>query len=312
MPLTVGTQDECLVNQVEIDGSFNLPSELQVSCVYEFRDAYFKFTVPSSGIIRLIYNSSTYENNFAAVFYNDCNGLEIICFDERSDKIVPGLIPGEEIILRMVDRNMAQFDLCIVEVIPAINNTCENAAVIEVSELGMCIENFTLVDIEDNTLEMESSCSFGEGADAFFQFEVPESGQIRIYSSISIGIAIYPACSAESLFCDLFNNPDDIIDLTPGETLILQVFQRDARNFEICIEDAKPPQNDTCENAMPITIGVPGECNATTFEVLNINSKTTNPSSCQSTDEVDSYFSFTVPQSGSIYLTTLTLSLIHI
>jgi len=307
LPILTGTEDECILNKIEIDASFNLPSEHPVSCASENRDAYFRFTVPPSGAVRLIYNSTRGNNDFTTVFYNECNGSEIICLQNGRNKIVADLNPGEDIILRVVDRFLDLFDLCVVEIISSANNNCENAAIIEVSELGICNEGLTLVEIEDNTLNTEVNCEFDVIADAFYQFEVPESGQIRIYNlGSSAGVAIYPQCDSEAILCERYNENELITNLTSGEILILQVFQRNPRNFELCIEDAKPPQNNNCENALPITIGVPGECNATTFEVLNINSKTTNPSSCQSTDEVDSYFSFTVPSSGSIYLTTST------
>jgi len=85
--------------------------------------------------------------------------------------------------------------------------------------------------------------------DAFYKFTVPKSGKVRfkadMFNFLFVHFAIYDACNGKELFC--FPNQNVVsdypeVELPPGETVILQIFQSEKKEDEkisFCIEEAR-------------------------------------------------------------------------
>jgi len=110
--------------------------------------------------------------------------------------------------------------------------------------------------------------------------------------------------------------------LNPGDTLILQAFQTNPFDFELCLEDAPPSANNNCVDAISLQIYNEGECegNFVSASIKN-NSVSINPSCAYIAADV--FYKVTVPENGqfrivsdsyqmglSIYTTCNTSSLI--
>jgi len=86
-------------------------------------------------------------------------------------------------------------------------------------------------------------------------FTVPASGNVQLSAPFGTGgsahAAIYDACGGTELFCDTFIDADIVANLPGGATVILQMFQSTAGQFNLClIEPPPPPSNDLCTDAI--------------------------------------------------------------
>ena len=170
--------------------------------------------------------------------------------------------------MQLAQDNPGNFTLCIEEVTPSINNECAENILLNVNPTGVCDE-LVLVPIEVNDLSLNSSCTAEfnfpqqDLVDAFYSFVVPESGQVRFSSDGRFSIALFNSCLEEAFYCNTSIFNEVIRDLSPGETLTVQIFRDFNADFELCLQDATPTPNDNCENAQLLEVNTDDTCTYT-------------------------------------------------
>jgi|GEM_PF-2988414 len=270
-------------------------------------DAFYKMIVPTEGAISIESNEA-----FSLAIYENCNDMLLYCSNALKEHRYAGSMPGDTIILQILDdRTTSSFNVCISTLTPSENNTCATSTLLDIQTEITCTEvNSTLVDLSENTLDIDPVCARNNSyiiTDAFYGFIVPESGQIkvnRLDSSTWFGVAIYNNCNSNSLYCDNFHSTDSepITNLTPGDTLILQIFGSVGEFLSICVSNASPSENNTCAGAIPLTVGTEEACANNEISVTTIYNDQNFSNGCRSGEDV--FYSFTMPQSGHIKIKT--------
>jgi len=132
----------------------------------------------------------------------------------------------------------------------------------------------------------------------FYSFIVPPSGGIDIFTNPFNGgivnATVLDACNGIEYFCDFFVFNGTAANLPVGAELILQLWQNDPGNFDLCIQEAPPPPpNDICENAVPI-------CGTTDGSNISATSDINDPlTSCIGSLENTVWYSFEADGSGN-------------
>ena len=89
-------------NETEVYSIYLTSSGIQSSCdpnINNDLDAFFSFTAPASGKIRILYGGP--EGNWVrSAIYDTCGGNEIACWYNEPVKIIEGLTPGQAYILK--------------------------------------------------------------------------------------------------------------------------------------------------------------------------------------------------------------------
>jgi len=213
-----------------------------------------------------------------------------------------------------------------------LNNTCETAQLVELTSNGYCSSNeINVYNINNTSLVNEGDCLYFEyseddynafpieiAADSFFKFVVPGNGQIiiddkPIYSG-HFGVSIYETCNSEPLRCfsqfynfftgdgweDANSLYRDILitNLPPNDTLIIQFYQRNPSNFDLCMQQAPYSSNNNCSNPEFIEV----KPNGNYFWVNNFTNTLNLSSSCDAISSRDSFFEFVIPESGAVYI----------
>jgi len=143
------------------------------------------------------------------------------------------------------------------------NDNCEDATLLEIKPIGTCTEFDIVYNDTPNTFSGIPNCldyvyyTLGETPyDLFHKVVVPPSGNFVIRKNNSIHLGIYDACDGNNLQCIYSNSPSEdieIVDYTPGDTLLLQFIQYNGIYIEMCLEELPPSlENDLCENATPL------------------------------------------------------------
>lgn len=204
--------------------------------------------------------------------------------------------------------------------IPSINNTCENASWFNFDASESC--NEISIDHTNNTLNKNPSCDYFTSptvADSYINFIVPPSGHIRFSYFYNYGISIFKNCNGTELFCytrnryslneEYHKNYIDVLNLTPGDTLIAQIFQPESEeigyygyyestNFTVCAQEIGTALNDNCENPVWIDL-LPGGT-PTSFNVNHTLNTLYLSAGCAAFNFADSYFNLVVPPSGEL------------
>lgn len=300
--LTIANLGECASQQVNIDLTYNALNKVPNCNTDAIVDAYYEFVVPQSGSIKI----DVYDN-IGIALYNNCNSTSLYCNEYVYDNIILNLTAGDTILLQLFNTyNLSNYSFCIEEVTPAINNNCNNAAAITVAESGNCAaQPVTLNNFNYNTTNIAPPCENGVLYDAFYEFIVPESGQILFSTDNSIGLSIYQVCNSNSLFCDYSAGNEIIRNLPAGEAVILQIFEDYNRtSFSFCLEEVVPTINNLCLNAEPFIVNEPGNCVDNYIQVPMISNNTDVNPYCASFVMADAFYSFIVPESGHIAIST--------
>lgn len=293
-PIIVAESGNCETHSVALNNldynTVNIEPSCDNSILY---DAFYELTVPESGQIFFSTKSTV-----GLAIYQACNGRSLFCEDRANSEIIRNLPAGETVILQIFeDNNQPDFSFCLEDVVPAMNNLCVNAEPFIVNEPGTCEGNYIQVENNNNTSDINPYCADFVMADVFYSFIVPESGQVKISTSESVGIAIYDDCLEQSYYCSGSFESKVIYDLNPTDTLILQVFQTNPSSLELCLEDAPPSVNNNCMDATPLQIYNEGLCIGNlTVAPLSNNSVSINPSCEYITADI--FYRVTVPENG--------------
>ncbi len=214
-------------------------------------------------------------------------------------------------VFRFASTTPVDFTLCIFEIDPPVNDNCENATAITVTD--ECEpQNFStsFATAQSSTVAPSPSCGFFQGNDVWFTFTAPASGQFRIEVE-AIGNnatwVLYSGSCGEfnQILCassgnDIrrnFNDPD-----LGGMQLYLRVFRfanTTPIDFTLCIFETEPPVNDNCANALYIDLNevCQGEVYTTQYATTEATSVVPNPS-CGFFAGNDVWFTFNVPANG--------------
>lgn len=302
IPVNVAASGECNKYEVDLTLKYNTPNEILACNNNANPDAFYEIIVPPSGLINI-----KHSKEIGIVLYTACGGNEIYCNQDYYNEIITDLTPGETLILQFFELyNSGAFNFCIEEIAPSLNNNCSNATSITVAENGNCqMHEVSLNNLNYNSLNIYPSCDSRVLFDAFYEFVVPESGQITFEASDQVGIAIYQACNSNSLFCEEYTQSEIIRNLPIGETVILQIFEYYSQaDFTFCLEEVIPSINNLCINAEPFIVNEPGACEGNFIRVTNsLNNTDVNPY-CASYVMADAFYSFIVPASGHISIST--------
>ncbi|MBD0832009.1 putative metal-binding motif-containing protein, partial [Aestuariibaculum sediminum] len=212
---------------------------------------------------------------------------------------------------------------------PPVNDICSGAIELSVADSGICTPQLVTIDsdVEDSNF-VNPGCGDYQGADLWYKVSIPNTGGVRIETSMSdgsisdTGMAVYKGSDCNGLI--LLSCNDDIggssnrysgisIADTPGNILYIRVWEYggsiDNGTFNICAYQISPPpvaSNDDCSTAISLSLGVTcssilGSNNATSSEDID----TTIPGAgCASYQGNDVWFKVTVPSSGNIVIET--------
>jgi hypothetical protein len=215
-----------------------------------------------------------------------------------------------------------EFSLCIRAAAEApSNDSCEFATVLIPSDSCNAIEATLNGATEGSDTSQCGPEYSGASFDAWFTFNALESTQIidvtlATGSDLAPVIELWDACGGSAIDC---SNPTifPIIGAIAGSnTLIasnldttkdylIRIYHHGNRaalngNFEICVRNAPPaPANDTCSNAMVLTVS--DTCNPTTATLESANQENA-PQNCDtiSPTAFDVWFSFVANDRGQI------------
>lgn len=282
----------------------NNSNDLPIDCEENVSaDVFYKTIVPASGKILISVNKQ-----IGLSIYESCDQTEIFCENYIfRTLLIDNLPPEKEVILQFFQAyNPTDFELCIEDAKSSENNLCSNAKAISLQDF--CDEMIPVTN-KYNNLSLMPSCDQYAIADAFYQTIVPASGKIQIvlnpfkdnYIS-NIGLAIYDECNGNQLLCkENMINMEVIENLPPESSILLQLFQENPNNFELCLRDGIPDANDNCAKAELIVVG---DCFENIIKVVNSLNTGENNSTCAS-NEVDIFYKFIVPSNGEVRLSLL-------
>jgi len=188
-------------------------------------------------------------------------------YDERPDNFVENLTPFDTLTLQLFQSNKQHtIEFCLEDMPPTANNTCENAEQLTVYE-EYDSDNLTVTNLFGNYANITPVCYDLIGADIFYKFTVPNSGQVILWiTSRDKGFAIYDRCLGESITCDYEFNYDasyEITNLPAGEEVILQLFQKEKASYNIrfTLYDNTPIHNCTDEESQ-LDIDIVPKCSS--------------------------------------------------
>jgi len=286
-------------------GDYNSTQELSCSSISDNPDAYFQFVVPESGIVQII---SQFRVSVAV--YDECNSEEVFCDSSVQYEEVRNLSVGDTLVLMVKSRTSnGDFGICLQEVEPPANDICLQAELIKVLPFNNCVgNNNQSVSFNFNNLDVQPSCAENALVDAFFQFTVPASGQVRISNLSDEHITVYSACNGLELFCKSYIRDAIIQNLPVGENVILQLSDDTGGIRSFCIEEVPVNENNICESALSITV-TPANSNCEDYlkEIYpSFNTLTQIPACYDGEDSLfaDLFFEFQVPENGKIRVIT--------
>ncbi|MDG1260409.1 MAG: hypothetical protein P8H59_00045 [Flavobacteriales bacterium] len=280
---------------------------------YQGGDAWYSFTVPASGDFRIQVDDAGEGNPHYSLHSGACGSLtEIICTSGPTNWSDP-VLAGQTLYLQIFTFNNtagAEFDLCVFETVPPVNNHCADAIDLPVSK-DCTPQSFTsLYATSDYTVGPDPNCGFFQGGSVWFSFTVPADGQFRVeltdegpgnpefylYTG-SCGSLVQYECGPSQDFIN-------ISDLSlAGQTMTMRVFRFNSLEdvaFDLCIQDVVMVENDDCANA--IVLPVTADCAAQTFDTFpTTEEEGIAPSpGCGFYQGGDVWFTTEVPSSGHL------------
>ncbi|MCA1752250.1 MAG: hypothetical protein LC670_10755, partial [Flavobacteriales bacterium] len=294
---------------------------------YQGGDVWFAFEAPASGNFR-IEMSSVGSNSQWALYSGSCgNFTQLKCAssnNQLSSNFSDPALAGETLYLRafrFVSPQGIDFDLCIWEIDPPVNDNCADATGLTVGET-CTTESFSSLfsTAEPTSVAPNPNCGGYQGGDVWFTFQAPASGNFRIEMS-STGNnsqwALYSGSCGDftQLKCASSNNQLNSNFSDPslaGETLYLRAFRfvsPQGIDFDLCIWEIDPPDNNQCDDAEWLSLS--DECVYTAHSSVYATSSSadvvSNPS-CGAYQGGDVWFAFEAPASGQFSVNRNNLS----
>lgn len=305
-PITVETATAQTIN-FELGGA-QITNEINCTnpSANDYVDAWYEFTMPVNGNVFI--DASIAWNRFQ--LFDSCNGTELFCFNDNGTFY--GLTAGTTYKLKVfrfssnATFNFNNFSIQAFE--QALNDTCANAEVINVSSATLLTVPFELRATESN-IEMGCNGSTAEDyRDLWYEFTMPVNGNIYVDGNISWNkFQLLDTCNGTELNC--FYDTGYFYNLTAGTTYKLRVYRTDNnvddvyREFDI--QTFPQIANDNCANTEVITLTEGATVN-TNFE-LN-GAQVSNEEGCVGSaldNYHDAWYEFTMPVNGNIQVNGL-------
>ena len=245
-----------------------LPESGFAACYYPANLWYhFKATAAAHFIqlqnVTLLYGNSGL--SLALYKGNDCNALNsLYCDYDNREILATNLIPGADYYIRIGGylHSGMSFDLCVLTVMPPVNDNCVNATVLTVSATQDCIGKV-------NGTNVGATGSFGlycgNGPDVMYAFTATSTKHWVNISNVHTNTAylfvevLTGTCGNWTDYSchSLYTNPIQLQNLAPGQTYYLRIGSDFPfyLNFEICVTTPQPdivifsitPSNDGCQ-----------------------------------------------------------------
>jgi len=252
--IAVFPQGASVGNETIGDTNFATDSGTLPSCANSpIKDYFYKFTLdPNVTDINVITSGDT-GGDLKIALYDSCGGNEIVCEAAAPNHIIRGLTGGNTYYLQVWhEGSTAGFFKLGVEVAPQppINDNCDGAIEIPVSNTGSC-GNSTIATNEYATdsgvaiPSCSSSFAYGSGGDVWFKVTVPNSGAVTINTTPVTGsdvadtvMAVYSGdCNnLTEIGCNDDNGTDyfstvELTNQTPGDILYVRVYEYHNNSF---------------------------------------------------------------------------------
>lgn len=197
----------------------------------DLADAWYQFTMPITG------NLFVDTPNGIAI-YDACNGNELYCNASESSldafKLIDNLQESNTYLLRLFSTEQHIFEYPFQNIIVrvyerAANDECTNAEVIPAITTASQEISF---DTFGSLINFEDSCGGlpqEDFVDVWFEFTMPNTTYLNFESYQFNFFTIYDACNGNEVSC--FAGVEQISGLTPNQTYILRVFQRQTEMF---------------------------------------------------------------------------------
>ncbi|MEX2590681.1 MAG: T9SS type A sorting domain-containing protein [Chitinophagales bacterium] len=284
---------------------------------YKGSDVWFKFEMPLSGVLRVEKNNLT-TNAQIAVYSGVCGTMtQEFCMQlDNNRTYINQALAGDTLYMRVYTYNSEEggtFEVCAWEPTPPVNNFCANAVALNVGD-SCSYRRFTnaYATADSAGTAPNPSCGFYKGGDVWFKFEMPLSGELRVEKnnvSANAQMQIYSGVcgnfvNVECIQLDAgrtYINPD-----LAGDSLYMRVFNYNSEEggeFDICLWDPDVPVNNSCGNALPLTVRDTCIPEVFTNAYATADSAGTAPSpGCGFYKGGDVWFTIDVPVSGIINL----------
>lgn len=196
-------------------------------------DAWWQFTMPVTGNLFIDTPDAT-----GIAIYDTCNGTEMFCNASESSldsfKLIDNLIEGNTYLIRnfssetrILESDFQALNIRVYE--RAANDECVNAETIPtITDTPQEI----IFDTRGSLINFEESCvglPEEDFVDVWFEFTMPNSTYLNFDSYYLNFFSIYDACNGNEVAC--FAGVEQVSGLTPNQTYILRVFQRQSEMF---------------------------------------------------------------------------------
>ena len=285
------------------------------SCsVFAGNDIWFSLEVPASGNFRIQASGTSVQWE---LYSGSCGALSSVACASSNPQLNQNFIrpdlAGTTLLLRAFRFNSttaADYSFCVQEITPIANDNCINALGLPVSA-ECTAQSFTteFATSDPPSTAPNPACGVYQGNDVWFTFDTPISGNFRIqmttpglnaqwqlYTGTCGNFTPVVCASATDQLSQNFANPS-----LGGQTLYLRVWRFNssaAANFDLCIVDITPPQNDNCIDAIAGVVQL--NCNYVAFsgQLASTEPGIAPTPSCGLFQGGDVWFTFTSPTSG--------------
>lgn len=191
------------------------------------------------------------------------------------------------------------FLLSLISFAQPANDDCSSAENLAISTSQITV-NFE-IDGANVTNEAICGSASDEYGDIWYEFTMPVSGNLNIYSPLGINeFALYDSCSGNQIQCD-DNSRLLVSGLTVGANYKLRVFRPSFlldydNSLYFRIRVIETPSNDDCTSAETLNVTT-----GTQYTLVNIfGASLNNEEGCSGTiqDYLDVWFEFTMPLNG--------------
>ncbi|NER11878.1 T9SS type A sorting domain-containing protein [Leptobacterium flavescens] len=200
---------------------------------------------------------------------------------------------------------------------PSTNNICENAEVLEV------FRDINTVFFGENAVDeniVQSECLSQTTRDLWYAVTIPEfynDTRITVTDAIEGGNAFIPTVSAYTGSCDQLTplvcsdeGNIELLGLASGTTVYLQISSEQTGYFSIEARPIQIPDNQLCEDALPLTVGSNFEDESVLLHSFDWDPDIADPNipdpECSNYFDEDGslWYTITVPPSGNVTLET--------
>jgi hypothetical protein len=322
LPLTVGTVPNPITYPTFGATTESTSVVANPTCgFFQGNDLWFTAVVPSSGKIRIEWNSVSTMNVAAAFYSGTCGSLtQLNCVYSGADAINYNNVSlaGTTLYIRIWDANNAftggSFTLTAWEPNTPANDFCSQAIVIPVNT--SCIPSVSYTNLgcttESTAVAANPSCGFYQGGDIWFQLTIPASGKLRIEKNSTAGAMAFevltgtcgnftPLSCVYSAGALNINQP-----ALANQVLYIRCWYANSAvniiNFTLCAWEPNTPANDFCSQALALP--VQSSCvPSITYSTVGCTTEPTTIAptpSCGFFDGSDLWFSFVMPASGHV------------